>query len=434
MIERLPPVRAARELRHEFDRTIFVLATGDLVASFGFSLIFPFLSIYLTTELGASAAEAGLILGAYSVMSIGSMAVGGWLADRVGRKIVMVVSITCTALVIVSLGQARDLVVVALLTLLLGLVDPPFIPAARAAVADVVPIERRPRAYALLGMAASVGWILGPSIGAGLSVLGYPFLFALAGLIVGGYSVILIVGLRETRPTETGPQEAHLPPLPDVIDPPRRRRRPGVVVAFLLLAVLIHAVSFQWVVTLPVYAYRDLGISTTTWGLMFAINGILILIFQLRISTESEGRSPARFMALGMVGYLAGYLLVALVSDPALAVPMLAATVVIVTIGEMCVYPLEPTYIADRSPAELRGRYQGYLGAAMGLGSAIGPPLGGAILDAAPGPTVWLFFAGVAAVAALGLARLGRHDVDADVGAKAATAMQPVAREPGTAA
>jgi MFS family permease len=419
-IGRLPPVRAARELRNEFDRTVFVLATGDLVASFGFSLIFPFLTIYLTTELGASAAEAGVILGAYAVASIGSTAVGGWLADRIGRKIVMVVSITCTAVVIIGLGQTRDLVGVAVLTLVLGLVDPPFMPAARAAIADVVPLERRPRAYALLSMAASVGWILGPSIGAGLSVLGYPVLFTLAGLIVGTYSVILIVGLRETRPMEVRPEGTPITALPHAIDPPRARRPSGSVAAFLLLVVLIHAVSFQWVVTLPVYAYRDLGISTATWGLMFALNGIIILVFQLRISTASEGRSAARFMALGMVGYLVGYLVVALVSAPALAVPVLAATVVIVTIGEMCVFPLEPTYVADRSPVDLRGRYQGYLGAAMGLGSAIGPPVGGAILDLAPGPAVWVFFAGVAAVAALGLARLGRHDVDADARHEAA--------------
>jgi MFS family permease len=199
--------------------------------------------------------------------------------------------------------------------------------------------------------------------------------------------------------------------------------------AFLLLAVLIHAVAFQWVVTLPVYAYRDLGISTATWGLMFALNGIIILVFQLRISTASEGRSAARFMALGMVGYLAGYLLVALVAAPALAVPMLAATVVIVTVGEMCVYPLEPTYVADRSPVDLRGRYQGYLGAAMGLGSAIGPPVGGAILDAAPGPAVWLFFVGVAAVAAVGLAWLGgrdRHEADVDADALRRASAHPI--------
>jgi MFS family permease len=197
---RLSPVRRLRALRDEFDRAIFVLALGDLVASFGFSLVFPFLTIYLTAELDASAAEAGLVLGLYSIVSIVSTALGGVLADRVGRKPVMVVSILCTAVVIAAMGLVRDLAWVAGLTLVLGFVDPPFVPAARAAVADVVAAERRPRAYGLLGMAASVGWIVGPSVGAGLSSLGFGVLFVAAGVIVAGYAVILLVGLRETRP------------------------------------------------------------------------------------------------------------------------------------------------------------------------------------------------------------------------------------------
>jgi uncharacterized membrane protein (DUF485 family) len=74
LISRLGPLAAYRELRSDFDRTILVLAAGDLVASFGFSLVFPFLTIYLTTVIGASATQSGLVLGLYSVASIASNA------------------------------------------------------------------------------------------------------------------------------------------------------------------------------------------------------------------------------------------------------------------------------------------------------------------------------------------------------------------------
>jgi len=443
--ESFAPLRAVRELRGEFDGTIFVLAMGDLVASFGFSLIFPFLTIYLTTELGASAGQAGLILGCYSVASIASNALGGWLADRFGRKVVMVVSIGLTAVVIAAMGQVRDLAWLSALTLLLGIVDPPFIPAARAAVADVVPAERRPRAYGLLGVAASIGWIAGPSIGAGLSVLGYPFLFALAGAILGIYFVILIVGLRETRPghdaslsppVDMGPLIGVRPAAePDSLDAgpgdsaggagtvgisgPAGLGPGGVFAAFLILSSLVHAVTFQWIVTLPIHAYRDLGISTATWGLLFALNGILILAFQLRISSASEGRSLPRFMAIGVLAYMAGYLVVAAVPGRSAALPMLAAVVVLVSVGEMFIFPVEPSFVAELSPPGKRGRYQGMLGAALGLGSAIGPPLGGFALDAFPGPPVWLAVAAGAAVAAAGLAWLGggQHSVDGRIAA-----------------
>jgi len=206
LLDSLPPVRTYREIRRDFDRLVLVLAAGNLVASFGFALVFPFLTIYLVEKLGATAGQAGLVLAAYSVCSILSGAAGGWLADRVGRRRVMIVSVGLTAIVIALMGRAGDLASITALTVLLGIVDPAFIPAARAAIADVVPEDRRPRAYSLLSVANAVGWIAGPAIGAGLATFGYDILFVISGLIIGCYSVIAFVWLPETlgrRPAAT---------------------------------------------------------------------------------------------------------------------------------------------------------------------------------------------------------------------------------------
>jgi MFS family permease len=420
---RLSPARRLRALRDEFDRAIFVLALGDLVASFGFSLVFPFLTIYLTAELGASAAEAGLVLGLYSIVSIVSTALGGVLADRVGRKPVMVVSILCTAVVIAAMGLVRDLAWVAGLTMVLGFVDPPFVPAARAAVADVVAPERRPRAYGLLGMAASIGWIVGPSVGAGLSSLGFGVLFVAAGVIVAGYAVILLVGLRETRPAAgaapdvafvdaapasepggPGVDDEPMLPGPATTGQPLGVRR--VFASFLVLAAAFHGVQFLWVAILPIFAY-DLGVSTASWGLLFALNGVLILLFQLRISSLSERRSRPRFMAAGALCSGLAYLVVAGMPGAALVLPFLAGAIVLVTFGEMAFFPVAPSFVSDLSPVAIRGRYQGYLGAATGLGSAMAPALAGAVLDVAPGPAVWLGAAAACGLVAGGLWWLG---------------------------
>lgn len=446
-LARLGPFGAFGELRREFDRAVLVLAIGDLVASFGFSLVFPFLTIYLTTVLGASATESGLVLGLYAVASIASNAAGGWLADRFGRRVVMIASITLTSATVIAMGQVHDLAGVALLTLVLGIVDPAFVPAARAAVADVVPEARRPRAYGLLGVAAAVGWIAGPSIGAGLSTLGYPVLFTVAGAILLGYTAILIVGLPETRPAATradspavtvgaagavrdgphpdpagrgsavhvgavspatlaGPaaraESTTLPGSTAVTGSSTLGGRPAraLFLPFLAIAVLIHGVSFQWVVTLPIHASRDLGVSTATWGLLFAFNGLLIVLFQLRVSTLTEGRAKPATMALGMAAYALAYLVVVGAALPGFTTVTLAGVVILATIGEMLVFPVEPAFVSELSPAGSRGRYQGALGAAAGIGSGIGPPLGGLALDNLEGPAPWLIVAGCGAVAA----------------------------------
>ena len=457
-LSRLGPLGAFRELRREYDRAVLVLAVGDLVASFGFSLVFPFLTIYLTAVIGASATEAGLVLGLYSIASMGSNAVGGWLADRFGRRVVMIGSITLTSLTIIAMGQAHNLEGIAVLTLALGVVDPAFVPAARASVADVVPEQRRQRAYGLLAVAASVGWIAGPSIGAGLATLGYPLLFTVAGAVLLGYTAFLVVAFPETRPVASGapspsphrttgsaapacdsqhavltpPEVVHgtiLPGGPEALDARDRTlagRIPALRVAdartlflaFLPIAVLIHGATFQWVVTLPIHASRDLGVSTATWGLLFAFNGLLIVLFQMRVSTLTETWAKPATMALGMAAYALGYLAVVAAGLPGLTTLVLASVVIFATIGEMLVFPVEPAYVSDLSPLARRGRYQGAFGAAAGLGSGIGPPLGGLALDRLPGPIPWLLIAGTGIIATAALLWLAQRMRGAVVGGR----------------
>ena len=419
LVARSGPARAFAELRRDFPRVVFVLAAGDLVASFGFSLIFPFLTIYLVQAFGASAFEAGLVIAGYSVCSIFSGAAGGWLADRVGRRPVMIVSVGITGLVVLLMGQAGDLAQIAVLTLVLGMIDPAFIPAARAAIADVVPEERRPRAYGLLAVAASVGWIAGPAIGAGLSRLGYPLLFAIAGVIITLYALIALRWLPETRPTgeqvpaasDAGAAAATDPPRDDgiAVEGPAPVRPTLVLAAFLPLAVVLHGASFVWVTTLPIAASTSLGVSTDTWGILFSLNGLIIVLFQLRVATAAERRSKPLMMALAALLYSGGYALVAATTaTPAMAVAGLAGVIVLVTMGEMLLYPLEAAFVSDLAPVASRGRYQGIAYAAGSLGAALAPPITGWVLDRVPGPAIWLLTAAAAGLCAVGLALLAR--------------------------
>jgi MFS family permease len=395
-------------LAAEFPRVVLVLAAGDLVASFGFSLFFPFLTIYLVEELGASAAGAGLVVAAYSVFSIGSGLAGGWLADRFGRRPVLIGSISCTALLVVAMAFATEAWHVGLVMLLLGAIDPAFLPAARAAVADTVAEPNRPRAFGLLGVANAVGWVAGPVIGAGLSSFGYPLLFGVSGVLVGMYSLIAIRWLPETRP-DPGPGSQPASGTADVPAPPDHdataRRR--VFLAFLPLLAASHAATFLWVTTLPIHAAVNLGVPTQAWGLLFGLNGLLIVLFQLRISAFTETRSKPRTMGAAMACYAVGIAIVAGLSAQT-AIVGLAATIVLVTVGEMLFAPIVAAFVSDLAPVARRGTWQGVALAATGIGSGIGPPVAGLILDTAPAPALWIGVAVLLALTGLGFLVLGR--------------------------
>jgi MFS family permease len=408
------PLASLRALPDEFPRVVLVLASGDLVSSFGFSLFFPFLTIYLVQTLGASAAQAGLVVAAYSVFSIGSGIAGGWLADRIGRRPVLIGSISCTAVLVLSMTQVTEAWHVGLVMLLLGCIDPAFLPAARAAVADSVEEARRPRAFGLLSVANAVGWIAGPVIGAGLSSLGYPLLFAVSGVLVGSYAVIAFRWLPETRPR--APQRVREDPAgsgaPDLRDAPGRPDptdglRLRVFGALLPLLAVTNGLTFLWVTTLPIYAAVRLGLPTPLWGLLFGLNGLLIVLFQLRISSACERRSKPRVMAAAISLYAAGLALVALLSSST-AVVGLAVTIALVTVGEMLLMPVVASFVSDLSPANRRGTYQGIALAAGSVGSGIGPPVAGYVLDTSRGPVLWLAAAAILAAAGLGFVVLAR--------------------------
>lgn len=183
-----------------------------------------------------------------------------------------------------------------------------------------------------------------------------------------------------------------------------------VFVVFLPIAMLVHAATFQWVVILPIHASRDLAVPTSQWGILFSLNGILIVLFQLRLTALAERFAKPLVMAASMVCYAVGYLVIVALGGPGPTVlPGLALTIGLVTLGEILLFPVEPAFVSDLSPIAHRGRYQGLFLAATGLGSAVGPPLGGYCLDVAPGAPLWLLTAaslGLAALALVGLARL----------------------------
>ena len=119
------------------------------------------MSVYLTDERGASASLAGLVVGGYGIGGVAGTLLGGVLADHWGRRATLFWSHTVAAGLMAALAFTTHLGLIAVLTVLLGLVHSMPMPAFVAAIVDVVPAERRSRAFNLqfwsfnLGMAAA---------------------------------------------------------------------------------------------------------------------------------------------------------------------------------------------------------------------------------------------------------------------------------------
>ena len=343
----------ARSRARLFPRPYWVLLSGEAVQSVGHGMVVPFLALYLTETIGASATEAGFVLALWAVIGLFGQPVGGVLADRLGRRPVILGGLAISAAATIAFGLASSVWAVAFLVVAWGAGFAVFEPAAGALVADVAKPELRTEAYGVWRVANNAGFTLGPPVAAlviWLSSLRVTFF--VAGVTVLAYLLIAWRALPEPRP-EQGEGES-----PARFHEALRDRLLVVLILGSAMAALVYGIFES---ALPVFLNDDRSVSMATWGLIFGINPLLVAIFQYPISRWAATRSSRSVLAAGalILGASLAFLW------PFASIPALVLGVVLFTVGEMLEFPVATAVAADLAPERLRGSYQGALNLAF---------------------------------------------------------------------
>ena len=359
--------------------TYWLLWLGTLINRLG-GFVVPFLTLYLTGQRGISVSQAALMVSLFGIGSFTAALVGGELTDRLGRRPVMLISFLIAPANMVLLGLARPLALIAPLTLLQGFFTDLYRPAVNAMVADLVPSEGRPRAYGYIYWAINLGAALAPVIAGLLAHLDYFLLFLGDALTTFIFGLIVLGGVRETRPVQA--QHAAGAPLRQRV---AMLGQEPLLLLFCGLMLVFGTIYMQGYVTLPLDMQAN-GMRPDQYGLAIALNGALIVLVNIPVS-NSAARWP-RFTALALAALFLGlgYGLTAVAST----LPFYALTVAVWTLGEIAGSAVAPAVVADLSPVELRGLYQGIFGAAWGLSFFIGPMLGGWIFEHGGAQALWV--------------------------------------------
>jgi MFS family permease len=136
-------------------RPVWILCAGTFLNRFG-TFVVPFLALYMT-RIGFSVPQTSLALAAYGAGHFVASALGGYLADRIGRRHTIVLSMGSAAASILLLSQARSLGSMIFLAGLTGLAAEFYRPASSALLADLVPAGQRVPAYAAYRLAINAG-------------------------------------------------------------------------------------------------------------------------------------------------------------------------------------------------------------------------------------------------------------------------------------
>ena len=360
-------------------RAYWLLFFGTLINRIG-GFVVPFLALYLTTQRAIPVAQAGLIVSLFGTGSFIAQLGGGELTDRLGRKPVLLTSFLVTPIFVITLGYAQDIRLIAACTFILGLFTDLYRPAVNAAVADIVPAQDRPRAYGYIYWAINLGFAISPLLAGLLAGYNYLYLFLGDGITTLLFGLIILFGFRETRPTEAAQQTTHA----SFGDRLNQLQRAPVLLWFSFLTLFFGMIYMQGNVTLPIDMASH-GLGPEQFGMTISVNGILIVLFTIPISNMAVKWHRFRTIAISVIFTAIGFGFTAFADS----LWLFALSVAIWTLGEIAATAVAPSIIADLSPVELRGLYQGIFGSAWGLSFFIGPILGSWVYEVFGADALW---------------------------------------------
>lgn len=359
-----------------FPRGVWFLFLGSFLNKFG-TFVVPFLTLYMVRE-GYSLEQVGVTIGAYGAGNLFSAAVGGHLADTLGRRKTIVLSMVLAAVGMMLLSQATTFFWLTICSFVVGFSGEMYRPAASALLIDLVPEHQRATAFAAYRVAFNAGWMFGPATAGFLASYDYLWLF------VGDAATCLLFGIVAWFALPKGVKVSEVER--GFISALKVVRRDRAYLLFLLALFGPGILLMQTHATYSTYVVRDLGFSEKVYGQLLSLNGLLIILFELPITSVTQRYPIRRMMALGFLLLGIGLAMSGLGG----AIWILIIGMSVHTLGEMIAFPLMGGFVAKLAPPDMRGRYMGFNGCVWSLSMTVGPGMGLTLYGSHSGVFWWM--------------------------------------------
>jgi MFS family permease len=369
--------------QNKYSPQFWLILGGLLIGTIGSSMVFPFLTIYVSEQLDLPLTEVASLITLNGLVGLGASFAAGPITDRFGRKWVMVISLLGNGCTYLLFRGADTYLFFAALMALRGIFLPMYKVAVSAMVTDLVTQKQRADAFALMRTADNLGIAIGPAIGGFVAATSYDASFTIASLTLLFFGLLIAVFARETVPQET----------PETALEAKKPRSAGYgevikdrqFLAFVFSFTLFKICSVMLWALLAVYAKQNYGVPENQYGFIPTTNALMVVLFQVPVTQITKRYLPLPVMAIGTLIY-------------ALGVGSVAAgqgfwgfwlSFIVVTIGELMIMPTSTTYVANLAPVDKRGRYMSFFSLSQGAGRGIAPLLGGLLNDNVGPKAIW---------------------------------------------
>ncbi|MFJ7827131.1 MDR family MFS transporter [Psychrobacillus sp. NPDC096623] len=353
-------------------KAVWFLIIGMFINTMGNSFLWPLHTIYMHDHLGQTLTMAGFVLMINAGTGVVGNLLGGYLFDRIGgyKSIMFGIFLSMVALLLLTFWHGWPVYIwfVAILGFSGGII----FPSMYALVGSVWPEGGR-KAFNAIYLAQNLGVAIGPAVAGLVADHNINNIF-LANLLT--YVLFLfIAGVFYRNMSSTPNINA------SVLKGSKKIKQKAPFYAMLIVSfgyMLTWIAYVQWTSTISTHVL-DLGITLKQYSLLWTINGALILAAQPLIKpiiNRLEHRIKTQ-MIIGIVIFMGSFVVVSYAED----YTMFIVAMVVLTLGEIFVWPAVPTLADQLAPKGREGIYQGIVNSMATIGRMIGPFAGGIIVD-----------------------------------------------------
>ncbi|MET3698849.1 DHA1 family multidrug resistance protein-like MFS transporter [Bacillus oleivorans] len=354
-----------------WQRNLWVLWIGVFFTAASFSMVIPFLPIFLL-EIGVhdhTELWSGLIFGAAFFAGAIATPFWGMISDKYGRKPMIIRAGLALFVIYILMAFVTNPYQILALRMLQGLLSG-FIPGSITLIGTNTPSEKVGYALSHISSASATGMILGPLLGGGMAELvGNRLAFATAGIIVGIATILIIFFVKEENFKPNKEKGSILNDFKVGLS-----NRPFLLVLILTLIVSCSIMTIEPI--LPLYI-ADLGSSskyaTFLTGVVISLPGIASAIFAPRWGKWADKVGFKRVLFIGLLGAGIGTIAQILFTE----IWGFSLIRFVYGIFFCAVFPALNGLVVKTTPEEFRGRAFSLNQTSNQIGGMIGPIIGG---------------------------------------------------------
>ena len=349
-----------------FSRSIWLLTFATFVNRAG-TMVVPFLSLYLTKDMGLSLEEVGWIMSCFGAGSVVGSWLGGRLTDRMGHHPVMVGALVTSGLAFIGLQYVKGFMPFCAGVFVLMVLSDAFRPALFVAIRHYAAPEQRTRAVTLIRLAINLGFSLGPALGGFIIAHGgFSGLFWVDALTCLAAALILWTGLpRVIMDAKAAGVDGKAVGSP---------YRDGPYLFFLFIVALISIPFLQYFSSVPLFYSQGHGLSEETIGLLLGSNGLLIFLTEMPLVRYCEDRRFHVHTILRVGVLLPAISFAVLNLLPTVA--FLWVGMMFMTVGGMLFFPFTNRMANERAERGRPGTYMALYTIAWSMAHIVGHSLG----------------------------------------------------------